>query len=184
MASSTLKLVTNVFNRAGSMMCDTLQASVTKWDLRFLRLAREIASWSSDPGRRVGAVVVGPHNEIRATGYNGLPRGISEKPERLLRDAIGTKYLWSEHAERNAVFNAARNGVSLEGCSIYVTLFPCADCARAILQSGIKRLICFSADQSESDYFGPSWKVANEMLLEGHVEISTYEMALPDSLAG
>src|SRR5580704_10834190 len=111
------------------------------WDERFMGLAHHIAHWSKESGRRVGAVVVGPDKEIRATGFNGFPRGVRDDvPERHSRET-GAKYLWSSHAERNAIYNAARIGVPLKGCVMYVPWFPCVECAKAIIQAGISELV-------------------------------------------
>lgn len=114
------------------------------WDQKFLSLALQIASWSKDKSTKVGAVIVGADKEIISTGYNGMCRGINDDvPERHERP---TKYMWFEHGERNAIYNAARLGVSTKGATIYVTSTPakfpcCADCARAIIQSGIVRVV-------------------------------------------
>jgi dCMP deaminase len=124
-----------------------------KWDQRFLDLAFEISSWSKESGRRVGAVVVGPDREIRATGYNGLPRGVDDdRPERHSR-RTGAKYLWSSHAERNAIYNAARVGTALKGCTIYVQMFPCHECAKAIIQAGITCVVTAPPDLAD-----PQWR--------------------------
>lgn len=110
-----------------------------KWNRRFMDLAFMVASWSKDPSTKTGAIVVGPDREIRATGYNGLVRGVDDnKPERMERP---TKYDFFEHAERNAVYNACLTGTSLKGCTLYATHAPCTDCARAIIQAGIKTVI-------------------------------------------
>jgi dCMP deaminase len=110
-----------------------------KWHEYFFELIKVIKQRSKDPNTKVGCVIVGPHNEIRSTGYNSFPRGLDDNvPERKDRPE---KYLWIEHAERNAIFNAARVGVPLDGCVIYMQGLPCTDCARAIIQSGIKKII-------------------------------------------
>lgn len=110
-----------------------------KWHNRFMELAFLVASWSKDPSTKTGAVVVGPDREIRATGYNGLVRGVDDNiPERLERP---TKYDFFEHAERNAIYNACLTGTSLKGCVLYATHAPCTDCARAIIQAGIKMVV-------------------------------------------
>lgn len=110
--------------------------TVSKWRARWFGLAEEIASWSEDDSTKVGAVIISKDNDLKSTGWNGLPRGVNfatmpERPE---------KYLYMEHAERNAIYNATRNGISLQDSHIYVTHFPCSDCARAIIQSGIKKV--------------------------------------------
>lgn len=111
---------------------------MNNWENRFMALAAHIAAWSKDPSTKVGCVVVGPDNEIRSTGYNGLPRGIVDDPMRMERPA---KYLWTSHAEENAVAHAARIGVGLKGCTVYVTHCPCSRCARSLIQAGVKRVV-------------------------------------------
>jgi dCMP deaminase len=113
---------------------------VPSWDQYFLRLLPHIAARSKDPDTQVGCIAVGPDHEIRTSGYNGFPRGIKDlDPDRWERPA---KYLRCEHAERNTFYNAARCGIALEGCTLYITLYPCMDCARAIIQVGITRVVC------------------------------------------
>lgn len=114
----------------------------SKWRRRFLGLCDHLSGWSEDRDFQVGAVVVGPGQEIRATGYNGLPRGVSAADHRRLDRPSGEKFHWVEHAERNALYNAARAGTAVAGCTIYVNRFPCAECARAIIQSGIACVAC------------------------------------------
>ena len=110
-------------------------ASIPSWDDYYLNICRVVAARSKDPNTQLGCVIVGPSHEIRSTGYNSFPRGIRDDvPERSLRP---TKYLWIEHAERNAICNAARVGTPLGGCTIYIEIMPCMDCARAIVQAGI-----------------------------------------------
>jgi dCMP deaminase len=118
------------------------------WDETFMALAKVYAARSKDESSKIGCVIVGPYREQRAGGYNGIVRDVKDDvPERHVRPA---KYLWFEHAERNAIFNAARIGISTDGCVIYVCgLPPCANCARAIVQSGIVEVIVESFDVPE-----------------------------------
>lgn len=110
--------------------------SNSKWDRRFLKMAAEAASWSKDESTQVGAYIIGKHRKPLSHGYNGMPRGVKDDvPERHERPA---KYLFFEHAERNAIYNSDNN---LEGSTMYVTHFPCADCARAIIQNQIARVV-------------------------------------------
>lgn len=112
-----------------------------EWDSYFMGMLPQIASKSKDPNTKVGAIIVGPDHAIRVTGYNGLVRGINDDvPERWSREN-GEKYHWCEHAERNAIYSGARNGVALKDCTIYVSFMPCVDCARAIVQTGIDRVV-------------------------------------------
>jgi dCMP deaminase len=112
------------------------------WDDTFIDLCYTIAERSKDRSTRVGCVIVGPHKEPRSMGYNGMPRSIQDDVDE--RHERPMKYLYMEHGERNAIYNAARMGTSLDGCSLYVLGPPCADCARAIIQSGIIEVICAS----------------------------------------
>lgn len=122
------------------------------WDRRFLALADQIATWSKDPSRGVGAVIVSPARQIVATGFNGLPRGIEDKPERLERPV---KYDFVCHAELNAIIQCARNGVSPLGCTLYTSFSPCVQCTLAIVQAGIARVVTY--DTSDSD---AHWQVS------------------------
>lgn len=122
----------------------------TTWDQRFLDLARTIAGWSKDRSRQVACVIVGPNHEIRATGYNGFPRGVDDSVES--RHQRPAKYRWTEHAERNAIYNAARTGVSTMGCTAYLPWYPCMDCARALVQSGIIIVVAIEPDWSDATY--------------------------------
>lgn len=142
-----------------------------KWHKRFLSLAHEVASWSKDESTKVGAVIMGPDRTPRSFGYNGMPRGVDDDvPERHERPI---KYLYMEHAEKNAIYNCARVGIPVEGCIIYVTHFPCTSCARAIINSGLKSLVI---DETciTSDYYVRSIEdieVAKNMLEEAGIEI-------------
>lgn len=112
----------------------------SKWHARFLALAYFISRWSKDPSTQVGAVIVQPRTRsIVSTGFNGLPRGIGDTPERLHdRDF---KLASTVHAEVNAILHAARTGVVLEGCTLYCTWPPCCHCASAIIQAGIRQVV-------------------------------------------
>lgn len=142
-----------------------------KWHLRFLKMANEIASWSKDRSTQVGAVAVGPNREIRAMGYNGFPREVDDDIEE--RHERPAKYLFTEHSERNLIYNAARIGVSLDGCSLYCTHFPCADCARGIIQSGFSSLYYPYEDSEDAQRFRErthtSHLPALEMMKEANV---------------
>jgi len=139
----------------------------------------------------VGCVIVGPNHEIRSTGYNGLPRGVEYTPSRRERPA---KYAWTEHAERNAIYNAARVGTPLEGCRAYVICTdlerggrtPCADCTRAFIQSGITEIVEFYTAVAEGDDrpWVKSLAVVEPMLREAGVKLTyidseTYEEIVP-----
>ena len=108
----------------------------SKWDTRFMRLAREIADWSKDPSSKIGAIIVNDKRRILATGYNGFPEGIEDTEERL--NNREEKYPRIIHAETNALLNALKNGVSVEGATLYVCGLPvCPDCTKSIIQAAI-----------------------------------------------
>lgn len=119
-----------------------LIANLTKWDMRFLEMARLVASWSKDPRTQVGAVLVGTEREILAVGYNGFARGTSDDGywdrEHKLRHVI--------HAEENAILNAARSGTRIQGATLYVTHHPCCHCSGVLIQAGITRVVCPQPD--------------------------------------
>jgi dCMP deaminase len=118
-----------------------------KWHYRFLELADCIAAWSKDPARGVGCVIVSPSKQIVSTGFNGLPRGVEDRPERLERPA---KYDLVCHAEVNAIVQCARNGVSPIGCTLYSTFFPCIQCALVIIQAGIVEVVTYEVTQDDA----------------------------------
>lgn len=108
-------------------------------DTLFMSMACLTAMASKDPSTKVGAVIVGNDDEVISLGYNGFPRKVHDLDKARYQRPI--KYSWIEHAERNAIYNAARIGVSCRGARMYIPFHPCSDCARAIIQSGIKELI-------------------------------------------
>lgn len=140
------------------------------WDARFMSLCLHISKWSKDPNTKYGAIIVGPRKRIASVGYNGFPRGLDDsKVKRYMRP---DKYLWIEHAERNAIYNAAE---PLVGYTLYVNGPPCAQCASAIVQSGIIRVVMkphrFGHERSERQ--AKTEDVAREMMEEAKVAVFT-----------
>ena len=109
------------------------------WNKRWLDMCHLISTWSKDRSSKFGCVIVDDRQSVVSLGWNGFPRGINDDIES--RHERPEKYLWTEHAERNAIYNAASLGRSLRNCTLYVSGVPCADCARSIIQSGIIRVI-------------------------------------------
>lgn len=109
---------------------------------KYMAVAQAISALSKDQSTQVGALVVGKGGEFVASGWNGAPRGCTADDGRDSRGLVRPeKYFWFSHAESNAIINAARVGTPLLGSSIVVTHFPCMDCARAIVQAGIVKVI-------------------------------------------
>jgi len=138
----------------------------SKWDIRFIELARHISGWSKDPSTKVGCVVVGEDREIRSTGFNGFPRGIDDDPERLADRE--KKYPLICHAEENAIMHAARIGVSLKDSTAYVTWPPCSRCARSLIQAGIREVV-YSSSEEIPERWLEDFKISTGMLAEANV---------------
>lgn len=145
-----------------------VRAARQSWDEHFMAHARLAASRSKDPSTQVGAVIVGPDREIRATGFNGFPRLCSDAPATYADRP--RKHLRIVHAEANAVAAAARVGVSLKGCTAYVTAPCCAQCAALLIQAGVKAVVWSADVELRSDWM-PSLNEAQEMFREAGVEV-------------
>lgn len=134
----------------------------------WLKMAADAAQdFSDDPDCQVGAIIVTRDNELLAQGINQFPPGVKITLERITRPE---KYKWIEHAERNAIYSAAKQGLKLDGCSIYITRYPCADCARAIIQSGIKYIFTNSPNWDHPRW-GEDYKVSKQMFEEAKIHI-------------
>ncbi|SFV88074.1 dCMP deaminase [hydrothermal vent metagenome] len=143
-------------------------SQLSKWDERYLNLAKEISTWSKDPSTQVGAVTVGSKKEVLSQGFNGFPRGIDDTDIRY-QDKI-TKYKFVVHAEMNAIYNATYSGTSLDGATLYVHGLPiCSECAKGIIQVGIKRVIIQKS--KELDNWNASVKLSKQMFDEAGVEL-------------
>ena len=149
------------------------------WDDKFMDLAKLVSTWSKDRSTQVGAVIVNSDNRVVSLGYNGPPSGFTDDEEDYVH-IRPDKYLYFEHGERNCIYNAARLGLSVSGCKIYVTdsreehLFCCADCARAIIQSGITELVIERPSGIDNNW-DKSTRVAAFMLENCGVKITYYE---------
>ena len=118
------------------------------WDEYFMGIAMLAARRSKDPNTQVGACIVSQDNIILSTGYNGMPKGCSDDEYPWEREGIDTKYPYVVHAELNAILNAP--GRDLHGSRLYVALFPCNECAKAIIQSGVKEVLYLSDNYADS----------------------------------
>ena len=123
------------------------------WDEYFMAIAMLSSMRSKDPNTQVGACIVGSDNRILSIGYNGTPNGFDDDafPWERIGDPKETKYLYVVHAERNAILNYRGNKKDLEGAKIYVDLFPCNECAKEIIQVGIKEVIYLRDKYSDTD---------------------------------
>ncbi len=139
------------------------------WDEYFMSVALLASMRSKDPNTQVGACIVGEDKRIISTGYNGFPRGCSDDEFPWNRDGEETKYPYVVHAELNAILNAG--GRNLNGSKLYVALFPCNECAKAIIQAGIKEVVYLS-----DKYDGtPSVLASKRMLRAAGVKLVKFE---------
>ena len=128
-------------------------------------LAKVAASWSKDPSTKIGAVAIGEKGQVLCTG-NGFPRGIDDNLTRYYNREL--KYKMVVHAEQNAIYNATYNGVSLNGSTMYVHGLPCcSDCAKGIIQVGVKRVIM--STPATPDRWKDSWQLTETMFKEAGV---------------
>tara|TARA_B110000881_G_C18495571_1_gene474061 strand:+ start:451 stop:900 length:450 start_codon:yes stop_codon:yes gene_type:complete len=142
-----------------------------KWDTRFLELSESIATWSKDPSRGVGAVIVSPMKQVLATGYNGLPRGVEDHPERLERPV---KYELIVHAEMNAIIQCARNGITPVGATMYSSFSPCIHCTLSIVQAGIARVVTRAIAEGDA-HWNESLEKSISMLKEVGIEYTVMD---------
>ena len=120
-----------------------MPASNINWDEYFMGISYLSSLRSKDPNTKVGACIVDKDHKVVSIGYNGMPRGCDEDELSWNKgEGLDSKYLYVCHAEFNAILNT-RHGEALKGCRLYVTLFPCNECAKAIIQSGIKRVVYY-----------------------------------------
>lgn len=148
------------------------------WHKRWMDLAALVATWSKDQSRKTSAVIVDDRNILVSIGWNGFPRDVNDKAtpndKIAARYERPAKYQWTEHAERNAIYNAAANGYKLRGCYMYIPWYPCADCARGIIQSGISKLFCVKPDWHD-ERWGADFLMVDEMLREAGVQVEFIE---------
>lgn len=162
------------------MKDDKRKDYISKEEL-FMRMAKLVALRSKDPNTQVGCVIVGKDDRILSLGYNGMPNGCSDDDFPWARETpdmenmsdpdeeiLNTKYVYVVHAELNAILNF--RGPSLEGSTLYVSLFPCNECCKAIIQSGIKKVVYESNKYADS----PSTKASVRMFKAAGVEMEQY----------
>ena len=145
------------------------------WDEYFINIAEQVKLKSKDNNTQIGVVIIGKDNEIVSTGYNSFPRGINDSI--LSRQDRPEKYFWFEHAERNAIYNAARIGVSTLGTTMYMTCgISCADCARAIINSGISKIVLREGRGAANPKWQESAERSQQMFKEAGIEIIYFEI--------
>ena len=148
-----------------------MEKLIINWDEYFMGIAQLSALRSKDPSTQVGACIVDDDKKVVSIGYNGMPRHIDDCQLSWEKgEGLNNKYLYVCHAEMNAILNT-RNGTALRGCTLYVSLFPCNECAKAIIQVGIKEIVYVSNKYKDSFAVQASMKMLN---LAG-VKVRQYE---------
>lgn len=149
-------------------MTNSMGKRLSKWDKRYIELAKQISTWSKDPSRKIGAVAVGSKGQILSQGYNGFPRGILDLQERY--DNREVKYKHVVHAEMNVIYNATFSGVSLDGASLFVYGLPvCNECAKGIIQVGIERVVIYT-DELVPTIWTDAFELTSQMFKETGVK--------------
>ena len=149
---------------------ETHRTDNLSWEEYFMGIAQMSALRSKDPSTQVGACIVDGQNKVVSIGYNGMPRGVDDDSIPWGHgEGLDSKYLYVCHAEFNAILNT-RDGSALNGCRIYVTLFPCNECAKAIIQSGIAEIVYYGDKYHDSD----SSVAARFMLQKAGVKLTRY----------
>lgn len=133
----------------------------------FMGWARDVSTFSRDKSTKTGCVLVSEDGEMLVSGFNSFPMGALPLEERFERPE---KYFWTEHAERNAIYAAAENGIALFGSTAYVNWFPCIDCARALVQVGVKAVVCTPVNMNH-DKYAAEFDRAKTLFQEARVEV-------------
>ena len=143
------------------------RTDVLTWDEYFMGLAHLSVLRSKDPNTQVGAAIVDENKRVVSVGYNGFPKGCSDDEFPWEREGgmLDTKYVYVVHAELNAILNSPR---PVAGCTLYVSLFPCNECAKAIIQAGIRRVVYESDKYADTD----ATRASKAMLEAAGVELS------------
>ena len=149
---------------------------MNKWDIRFVRIAKEVAEWSKDPSTQVGSIAV-KNRKIIATGYNGFPKGVKDAPRDLYDREMKLKL--TVHAEKNMIYNAVEHGVKLEGSTVYIWGLPtCEECWKGLVQVGVSRVV-----MPDIEFNGGKWKegckFAKEYMEDVGIEVKEYLMGWP-----
>lgn len=145
--------------------------NLTGWDLRWIQQAESIKLWSKDPNRKVGCVLVRDNRRI-VEGYNGFPSNILDSTIRLNDSNFKNEVVI--HAEKNAILHAAKEGISVKGCSAFITRHPCSQCASVLIEVGIERIVCPSF-RNYNGKWSNSFAIASDILYEAGILVHYYE---------
>lgn len=158
-------------------LLDNVPEQIRDWDEFFLTMCELVARKSKDPSTKTGCVVADPDKRIRSMGFNGFPQGVDDSPARYLDREL--KYALIAHCDANAVFSAARAGISLKGCTMFLTGPPCSECTKSIIQAGIVEVVWPKDNPFEEPGRRERWAVsldrAEMMATESGVKFRRWE---------
>lgn len=145
-----------------------------KWDHRFMRLAKEVSSWSKDPSSQIGSVIVNDERRILGTGYNGFPKTITDDERLRNREE---KYPLIIHSEMNAILNCLRSGIPVQGSTIYVYGLPvCNECCKNLVQAGVTRVVTCIPETVSIDRWRTSIELSEKLFKEANVQTSSISL--------
>lgn len=144
-----------------------------EWHDRWFQMVNLVSSWSKDPSTKVGSVIIPKGSDIPVIGWNGFPRGVKDLPERYADRNL--KYMLVSHAEENTILNAARNGIDIKAGTIYISAFPCHNCSKSIVQSGLEKVFYRPSSKEFLERWGDSIAISELILNEGGVRYECYE---------
>lgn len=144
-----------------------------KWDIRWIRIAEEVRTWSKDPKRKVGCVLVRDKKIDISKGYNGFPEKIPDDLNRLKDPRFKDKVII--HAEENAIYHALDLGVPVRGCTAYVTYHPCSRCASMLIKVGIQKIVC-PDHRAASEKWREDFSLSSDILYEAGVKVIYYDL--------
>tara|TARA_R110000803_G_scaffold141233_1_gene207700 strand:- start:2774 stop:3244 length:471 start_codon:yes stop_codon:yes gene_type:complete len=137
------------------------------WNLKYLTLAKKFASWSKDPSAQIGAVAIGDRGQVLSQGYNGFPKGFNDSKTIYQNSKLKNKYII--HAEMNCIYHATLNGISLQNSTLFIYgLDICHECAKGIIQVGIKEVVTYSANQPKDKWIN-SFTISEELLAYSNI---------------
>lgn len=147
------------------------------WEEYFFMIVYTISRKSKDPRTKVGAVVVGDSNEIISTGFNSLPKGFDDTKTYVYEKP--SKLVYFEHAERNALYNACYNGNITKEKTMYINSFPCPECMRGIINSGIKKIVIHMEYVTSQNLNDDKIKISKEMAFDSNLDIKYSNIKIP-----
>jgi dCMP deaminase len=149
------------------------QSKICKWHDRWFQLVETVSQWSYDPSTKVGALILPQNSDVPILGWNGFPRKVKDLKERYENRQL--KYDLVVHAEMNAILNATRHGINIQNGTLYVSFFPCQNCAKCIAQAGIKKIFYKKSDEQFLERWKDSINISKLIFEESSVKTYCFD---------